>query len=410
MRFLAITLLAALSINAAPVTTKTKHHGNTGHHEKTTLVVPPVHTTTAAHVVHPVTTAAVVHKPVTTAAAPVPTTTADAVVVPPSKPVGNACVISAYNGVSACASSKNILVKGPFTVPANQVLNFNLVAGAVVTVSGTITFAKGNLDTSNFLVTISGILYGNGQLYWDGKGGNGGVPKPKFVKVLTTGNSVISHLKIVNAPVHIFSVGGSDTIIDHITIDNSAGVSLGHNTDAFDVSATNVVVQNSVVHNQDDCLAVNHGTGIKFLNNICVGGHGISIGSVQSGSIVDNVHVQNCTIADSSNGVRIKTTYGATSGKVSNIVYEDITLSNISGMGIVVRQDYLNGGPKGVAVSKMPIAGLTLTNIHGTMKSGNSVFVLCAPGMCTDFTFTEINISPVKASCSGISPFPTGCQ
>ncbi|KAJ3037202.1 hypothetical protein HDU99_010427, partial [Rhizoclosmatium hyalinum] len=101
MRFLAITLLAALSINAAEVT-KTKHHGNTGHHQKTTLVVPPVHTTTAAHVVHPVTTAAVVHpvttaavvpKPVTTAAAPVPTD----VVVPPSRPVGNACVVSAYN-------------------------------------------------------------------------------------------------------------------------------------------------------------------------------------------------------------------------------------------------------------------------------------------------------------------------
>ncbi|KAJ3038203.1 hypothetical protein HDU99_010326, partial [Rhizoclosmatium hyalinum] len=299
-----------------------------------------------------------------------------------------------------------------------------LVDGAVVTVSGTITFAKGTLSSDNFLVTISGagvtftsdssnpgIFYGNGQLYWDGKGGNGGVPKPKFVKVLTTGHSVISHLKIVNAPVHIFSVGGSDTIIDSITIDNSAGATLGgHNTDAFDVSATNIVVQNSIVHNQDDCLAVNHGNGIKFYNNVCVGGHGISIGSVKSGSIVNDVHVKNCTIADSTNGVRIKTTYGATDGKVSNIIYEDITLSNIAGMGIVVRQDYLNGGPKGVAVSKMPIAGLTLTNIHGSMKSGNSVFVLCAPGMCTDFNFSQINISPVKAACSGISPLPTGCH
>jgi hypothetical protein len=38
-----------------------------------------------------------------------------------------------------------------------------------------------------------------------------------------------------------------------------------------------VTIQNSFVYNQDDCLAINKGTGITFKNNYCSGGHGISI-------------------------------------------------------------------------------------------------------------------------------------
>ncbi|KAJ3206204.1 Polygalacturonase [Entophlyctis luteolus] len=147
-------------------------------------------------------------------------------------------------------------------------------------------------------------------------------------------------------------------------------MSLGHNTDGFDVSAQNITIQNCRVHNQDDCLAVNKAKNISFINNTCVGGHGISIGSVASGAVVDSVLVQNCTISDSQNGVRIKTVYGATSGSVSNITYADIALSNITDMGIVVRQDYLNGTTTGTAVSQMPITGVTLRNVHGTVASG----------------------------------------
>lgn len=36
---------------------------------------------------------------------------------------------------------------------------------------------------------------------------------------------------------------------------------------------------------QDDCLAINSGNNIKFLNNYCSGGHGISIGSIASGKV-----------------------------------------------------------------------------------------------------------------------------
>lgn len=50
-----------------------------------------------------------------------------------------------------------------------------------------------------------------------------------------------------------------------------------HNTDGFDCSTQNLVIQDSVIHNQDDCLAINKGSNITFQRNSCTGGHGISI-------------------------------------------------------------------------------------------------------------------------------------
>jgi len=88
---------------------------------------------------------------------------------------------------------------------------------------------------------------------------------------------------------------------------------LAHNTDAFDVSSSNVIIENRFVYAlvtlsysyrltdiqqcdqsglseqnpsslylqgislQDDCLAINSGSNITFANNYCCDGHGISI-------------------------------------------------------------------------------------------------------------------------------------
>ncbi|KAJ3211239.1 hypothetical protein HDU82_006332 [Entophlyctis luteolus] len=319
------------------------------------------------------------------------------------------CTVSSYADFASCASSTSIAIKGPFTVPANSVVDWSsLSTGTTVSLTGTVTFAAGNLTTSSFLITVggsgitfsgTGTLDGSGASYWDGKGSSG-VNKPKMFK---------------NTPVHCFSISGSNTTFDGITINNSAGDAtnsagtvLGHNTDGFDVSATGITIENCNVHNQDDCLAVNSGSNIKFLNNNCTGGHGISIGSVASGAVVDSITVSNCTVSNSANGVRIKTDYGATSGSVSNIVYKDITLSNVTSYGIVVRQDYQDGSTVGTAVSDMPITNVTLTNIHGTVKSGAySVFVLCATGECKDFNWSSISVTPKKTNCTGAAP--TGC-
>ena len=85
----------------------------------------------------------------------------------------------------------------------------------------------------------------------------------------------IKNLNIRNWPVHCFDITGCDLLtISGLTLNNTAGdapnaVSSGlpaaHNSDGFDISSsTNVVLENTVVMNQDDCVAVTSGTNSEL--------------------------------------------------------------------------------------------------------------------------------------------------
>jgi polygalacturonase len=134
--------------------------------------------------------------------------------------------------------------------------------------------------------------------------------------------------------------GSTGLTLSDITIDDSAGASLGHNTDGFDIgSSTSITISGANVVNQDDCLAVNSGTDITFTVGTCSGGHGLSIGSVggRSDNTVETVTIESSTVTNSANGVRIKTVGGAT-GSVTGVTYKDITFSGITSYGIVIEQ------------------------------------------------------------------------
>ncbi|MBA0845078.1 hypothetical protein Goarm_022803 [Gossypium armourianum] len=71
-------------------------------------------------------------------------------------------------------------------------------------------------------------------------------------------------------------------------------------------------------------------------------GHGISIdrlGKFQNEEPVEGTKVSNCTITNTSNGVRIKTWPGESLGTVSEIHLEDITVNNVSSP-ILIDQKY----------------------------------------------------------------------
>jgi polygalacturonase len=229
-------------------------------------------------------------------------------------------------------------------------------------------------------------------------------------------SSHINNLNVKNTPVQGFSINGAtDLTLDHITIDNSAGdvTNGGHNTDAFDVgSSTGVTISNANIKNQDDCLAINSGTDITFTGGSCSGGHGISIGSVggRSDNIVKNVKILSSTIANSDNGVRIKTVYGAT-GSVSGVTYKDIKLQNIAKYGIVIEQDYENGSPTGTPTAGVPITGLTIQGVTGTVAAkGTDVYILCAKGACSNWTWSGNSITGgLKSSKCLNVPSPASC-
>ena len=100
----------------------------------------------------------------------------------------------------------------------------------------------------------------DGARWWDGKGSNGGKTKPKFFQAHKLDESSITGLKIYNTPVQGFSILADHLTITDVTIDNSAGTSKGHNTDAFDIGqSTYITIDGATVYNQDDCLAINSG-------------------------------------------------------------------------------------------------------------------------------------------------------
>lgn len=300
-----------------------------------------------------------------------------------------------------------------------------LNAGTHVVFAGTTSF--GYEEWSGPLISVSGKnivvtgasgnkIDGGGARWWDGKGTNGGKTKPKFFYAHSlTGTSSISGLNVLNTPVQGFSINGASGLtLSGITIDNSAGDSgaLGHNTDAFDVgSSSNIVISGANVKNQDDCLAINSGTGITFTGGTCSGGHGLSIGSVggRTDNDVATVTISSSTIKNSQNGVRIKTVYDAT-GSVKGVTYKDITLSGITKYGIVIEQDYENGSPTGTPTAGVPITGLTVSNVKGTVSSsGTNIYILCAKGACSSWTWSGVSVTGGKKStaCTNV---PSGAS
>lgn len=222
-------------------------------------------------------------------------------------------------------------------------------------------------------------------------------------------NSQIKALNVINTPVQAFSINSvTNLAVNDVNLDNSLGDSKGgHNTDAFDVgSSTGVYISGAIVKNQDDCLAINSGTNITFTNGDCSGGHGLSIGSVggRSDNTVKTVRILNSRISNSANGVRIKTVYDAT-GSVSDVVYDNISLSNISNFGIVIEQDYENGSPTGNPTAGVPIRDLTVNRVTGTVQSsGANVYILCAA--CSDWTWTNNKVTggQKKVTNKGVPP------
>jgi len=265
--------------------------------------------------------------------------------------------------------------------------------GAVVSLTGQITFAFKNWAGPLMTITGNNItfngnnhnLVGNGDQYWDGLGLNGGVQKPDPMLRINMGG-LFENLQIVNSPARSVAVGGSSLTVSGLTINNAAGnaansrsggLPAGHNTDGFDVSANNVRIQNSVVSNQDDCLAINRGTNITFTGNSCTGGHGISIGSIQSAVTVSGITISNNVVTNNANGLRIKTVATATGSTVSNVVYSGNRATGITGFGVLIDQSYpatLGTPGTGVVINGVTFSG---TNTLAVTSAAHRVEVNC---------------------------------
>ncbi|XP_018324490.1 probable endopolygalacturonase B [Agrilus planipennis] len=329
---------------------------------------------------------------------------------------------SLENVTSVLTTCKEISIAN-LQVPAGETLALHAQNDSIITFEGNITF--GYKEMFGYLIIIRGnnitvvgapghLIDGGGARWWDGLGGNGGKSKPMFIQFRLK-NSLVKGLNVKNSPQHCLRIMYSENVIlTDITFDNLDGDTQGgHNTDAFGIGySKNVTITNSTVYNQDDCFAINSGSGHAFTNNFCYGGHGISIGSVggRDDNLVENIFIKNNTVVNSENGIRIKTNHNTT-GIVRNVTYEDITIENITDYGFLIRGDYLNGGPTGEPTPGFELSHLTFRNIHGTVQSrGTNVYVLLSDGVASNWTVENIRIvggQKKDVRCLGI---PSDCS
>ncbi|PWY67912.1 polygalacturonase E precursor pgaE [Aspergillus heteromorphus CBS 117.55] len=324
------------------------------------------------------------------------------------------CTFSGSEGASSASKSKtscSTIVLSDVAVPSGVTLDLtDLNEGTYVIFEGETTFGYEEWDgplvsVSGTDITVTGAsgayLNGDGSRWWDGEGSDGGKTKPKFFYAHDLTSSLISGIYIQNSPVQVFSIdGATDLTLEDITIDNTDGDDEGAaNTDGFDIgSSTYVTITGANVYNQDDCVAINSGENIYFSGGVCSGGHGLSIGSVggRDDNTVKNVTFYDSEIKSSQNGVRIKTIYGDT-GTVSEITYKEITLSEITDYGIVVEQNYDDTDES--PTNGVTISDFVLDGVVGTVEdTGTNIYILCGSDSCTDWTWTDVDITGGKTS------------
>lgn len=82
-------------------------------------------------------------------------------------------------------------------------------------------------------------------------------------------------------------------------------------------------------------------------------------------------------------------------------------LTSAKSYGIIIEQNYDGGDLKGSPTSGIPITDFTLNNIQGSgavSSSGYNIVIVCGSGACSDWTWTDVNVSGGKTygSCENV--------
>ena len=200
------------------------------------------------------------------------------------------------------------------------------------------------------------------------------------------------------------------------------------NTDGMHIShSSDVNITKSIISTGDDCISIIQGDTNIFVTDVTCGpGHGISVGSLGKYKHEDDVtgiFVKNCTLTNTTNGVRVKTWRGAPPSAASNIHFEDIIMNNVKNP-LIIDQEYCASGKqcRGNQPSKVKLSNIHFTNIRGTSSTQCAVKMKCSPEVpCENVELLDINLKfngnatvhealPVISECANVKVGAKGIQ
>ncbi len=274
----------------------------------------------------------------------------------------------------------------------------------------------------DFEISGTGWIQGQGEPWWPWANTNGAV-RPIMIRLTSCNRTLIQSVTLSNSPEFHIAISGSsgNTTVQHVTIranSSSDPVNPSHNTDACDVSGTNILVQNNDISVGDDNFTCGGGTsGMLITNNTYGNGHGCSIGSFTNPS-VSNMTVINCTFTNTDAGLRIKTDRDR-GGYVHEIAYYNLTMSNVKN-AILIYTEYTNtvsayraldsispavaaSYPSAPVASTTPrYRNITISNLTATSQSGRAAGLIWGLPESSITNVTLINVHLTDTRTFGI--------
>ncbi|KAI6859259.1 Exopolygalacturonase [Hortaea werneckii] len=262
-----------------------------------------------------------------------------------------------------------------------------------------------------------GMLDGNGQVWYDLYAEDIYILRPILFGTVGLHGGSISDLYLRYSPQwYNFLANSTDVVFDNFNIRGySASENEAKNTDGWDTyRSSNIVIQNSVVNNGDDCVSFKpNSTEVLVQNMYCNGSHGISVGSIGQYpgevDIVENLYIYNVSMHNASNGARIKVWPGSPaalsgdlqggggSGRVRNVTYEDMLIDQVD-YAVQITQCY--GQDNFTLCNEFPssltISDIHLENFYGTTTDSYdpiSGYVVCSdPDVCSNITISDFAV------------------
>ncbi|KAF2767678.1 pectin lyase-like protein [Teratosphaeria nubilosa] len=237
------------------------------------------------------------------------------------------------------------------------------------------TYASGSTNLFWFALAGSGINYigsaniawgwinSYGQAWWDANiyPGTGLAGRPHLMSLDTTGGSM-QYFKSRKPIAWNVQLKGSDIHVSNTFIDAySTTGSFPFNSDGFDVGGTHITIQNSVIYNGDDAIAIQSGSHHVLFKDATIGyqSHGMSIGSLgqsqASFANVSDIAFDNVDVINAVYAARFKSWEGG-QGLAKNISWSNVRLYNVT-FPIFVTQTYMNQGGSSTQLQSGTVTG-----------------------------------------------------